>query len=126
MVYGLEHVALCAKEPKKLVDWYVEYLNFRIVYDNGKGTYFIALPEGDMIEIFAADIDTDKSSSNGSGLRHLALSVNDFETVVEKLKGAGVQELPELAKVNDKIKTYFFRDPEGNILHLIYRVDPLY
>ena len=126
MVYGIEHVAICAKDPKKLVDWYVEYLNFRLVYDNGKGTYFIALPEGDMLEIIAEGADVDKSCATASGIRHLALSVNDFETVVDRLKGAGVEEIPELAKVKDKIKTYFFRDPEGNIIHLIYRVNPLY
>jgi predicted enzyme related to lactoylglutathione lyase len=58
------------------------------------------------------------------GLRHLALAVDDFENVYGKLKAAGTQFLtePVSSKGNQVV---FFTDPEGNILHLIQREQPM-
>ena len=110
MIQGIEHIAVCAKDTAKLKDWYMEMFDFKQVYDNGKGTYFVAAPDGSMIEIIAAKQDTGKCDGADLGIRHFALSVgeNDFDATSSK-----------------GIKTFFFRDIEGNIFHLIYRPQPL-
>ena len=58
------------------------------------------------------------------GLRHLALTVADFDAAYEQLKKKKVSFLgePQESKGN---RTVFFTDPEGNILHLLYRATPL-
>lgn len=126
MITGIEHIAVCAKDTAKLKDWYVKMFDFKVVYDNGKGTYFVAAPDGSMIEIIAADKDMGKNEPNDSGVRHFALSVTDdgFDDMVEKLKAEGVEVVTD-AKEKNGIKTFFFRDIEGNIFHLIYRPNPL-
>ncbi len=40
MVNGIEHVAVVSKDTAALKDWYMEMYGGRVVYDNGKGTYF--------------------------------------------------------------------------------------
>ena len=127
MIQGIEHIAVCAKDTAKLKDWYMEMFDFKQVYDNGKGTYFVAAPDGSMIEIIAAKQDTGKCDSADLGIRHFALSVgeNDFDAMVKKLKDAGVEVVTEAATSSKGIKTFFFRDIEGNIFHLIYRPQPL-
>ena len=126
MITGIEHIAVCAKDTAKLKDWYVKMFDFKVVYDNGKGTYFVAAPDGSMIEIIAADKDMGKNEPNDSGVRHFALSITDdgFDAMVEKLKVEGVEVVTD-AKEKNGIKTFFFRDIEGNIFHLIYRPNPL-
>ncbi len=126
MITGIEHIAVCAKDTAALKDWYVKMFDFKVVYDNGKGTYFVAAPDGSMIEIIAADKDMGKNEPNDSGVRHFALSVTDdgFEKMVEKLKAEGVEVVTDVKEKNG-IKTFFFRDIEGNIFHLIYRPNPL-
>lgn len=57
MVYGIEHTAIAARDSKALAEWYVKTFGCRIVYDNGKGTYFTAFENGDMFEIISADAD---------------------------------------------------------------------
>ena len=126
MITGIEHIAVCAKDTAALKDWYVKMFDFKVVYDNGKGTYFVAAPDGSMIEIIVADKDMGKNEPNDSGVRHFALSVTDdgFEKMVEKLKAEGVEVVTDVKEKNG-IKTFFFRDIEGNIFHLIYRPNPL-
>ena len=126
MITGIEHIAVCAKDTAALKDWYVKIFDFKVVYDNGKGAYFVAAPDGSMIEIIAADKDMGKNQPNDSGVRHFALSVtNDgFDKMVEKLKAENVEVVTDVIEKNG-IKTFFFRDIEGNIFHLIYRPNPL-
>ena len=126
MITGIEHIAVCAKDTAALKDWYVKMFDFKVVYDNGKGTFFVAAPDGSMIEIIAADKDMGKNEPNDSGVRHFALSVTDdgFDKMVEKLKAEGVEVVTDVKEKNG-IKTFFFRDIEGNIFHLIYRPNPL-
>lgn len=126
MITGIEHIAVCARDTAALKDWYVKMFDFKVVYDNGKGTYFVAAPDGSMIEIIAADKDMGKNEPNDSGVRHFALSVTDdgFDKMVEKLKVEGVEVVTDVKEKNG-IKTFFFRDIEGNIFHLIFRPNPL-
>ena len=97
MITGIEHIAVCAKDTAALKDWYVKMFDFKVVYDNGKGTFFVAAPDGSMIEIIAADKDMGKNEPNDSGVRHFALSVTDdgFDKMVEnsaKPKASGITQ----------------------------------
>ena len=125
MIKGIEHVAIFAKDTDMLKDWYIKMFEFRVVYDNGKGTYFLMAPDGAMIEFVKTSEVVDAVGDKVIGVRHLALSVDDFEDMVEKLMSEGVNVVSEPAVSATGIKTFFFRDPEGNVLHLIYRPEPL-
>ena len=126
MITGIEHIAVCAKDTAVLKDWYVKMFDFKVVYDNGKGTYFVAAPDGSMIEIITSDRDMGKNEPADSGVRHFALSVTEdgFDKMTQKLKAEGVEIVTDVKEKNG-IKTFFFRDIEGNIFHLIYRPQPL-
>jgi glyoxylase I family protein len=59
-----------------------------------------------------------------AGLRHLALSVTDFDGTYARLKAKGVQFLTDAQK-SEGNSLAFFSDPDGNILHLLHREKPL-
>jgi len=128
MVLGIEHTAIASKNSKELADWYVKVFGCKIVYDNGKGTYFTAFENGDMFEIILATEDKPCDLEKTAGIRHIALSVSSegFDELVPVLKAdKRVEEVHDVS-VNDKgLKTYWFRDIEGNFMHLIYRPTPL-
>ena len=42
MIAGIEHIAVCSKDTAALKDWYIKVFGMKQVYDNGKGTYFVA------------------------------------------------------------------------------------
>ena len=125
MKIGIEHIAIYAKDSKKLSDWYKELFDGEIVYDNGKGTYFLAFSDKSMIEFCSCEDENIPTEMVSPGLRHIAISVDDFETLTNKVIAANAEVIKE-ASVNEKgIGTFFFRDLEGNILHLISRPEPL-
>lgn len=127
MVQAIEHVAIFAKDTKALSDWYAKMFDLKLVYDNGKGTYFLAFPSGDMIEFVKPDIPCAAAHDKACGIRHLALAVSrdGFDGMVKKLKDSGAEVVADVTESKTGVKTFFFRDPEGNVSHLIYRPEPL-
>jgi len=125
MILGIEHIAIFAKDTASLSEWYAKNLNGEIVYDNGKGTYFVAFENKSMIEFCKSDSENAPTSLETAGIRHIAITTNDFENDVLKIKSTGVEIIKEATVSAKGIGTMFFRDPEGNILHFISRVEPL-
>lgn len=125
MKIGIEHLAIYAKNTKALSDWYKDMFDGEVVYDNGKGTYFVAFSDKSMIEFCSAESENVPTELNTPGIRHIAMSVDEFDALAKRVVDSGAPILKE-ANVNAKgIGTIFFRDPEGNIVHLISRPEPL-
>jgi catechol 2,3-dioxygenase-like lactoylglutathione lyase family enzyme len=127
MVIGIEHLAVISKDTDKIKDWYLKMFGGEIVYDNKKGTYFIAFSDKSMIEFIKSDIENGTNELKTGGIRHIALAVSKegFDSTVAKLREEKVEILTEVSESAAGIKTIFFRDIDGNILHLIYRPNPL-
>lgn len=126
MVFGIEHLAIIAKDTKALTDWYTKMFDTEVVYDNGKGTIFLAFSDKSMIEFIPAEeSEREDLAPKRQGIRHIAISVDDFENAVSRLMAENVEVVAEPATSAKGISTFFFRDIEGNILHLIYRPEPL-
>jgi len=123
MIQGIEHTAIASPDPAALAQWYVDTLGFVINY-RGSTAFFVKAPDGSMIEIIPAEGERGPGTLKSPGLRHLALSVTDFDSVYAGLQARNVKFLdaPLESKGN---KVVFFTDPEGNILHLLQRATPL-
>jgi glyoxylase I family protein len=120
---GLEHTAIAAKSPKALADWYVATLGFVINFEYD-GNYFVKAPNGAMLEIIPSQGDAAETGMRTPGIRHLAVSVADFDQAHAELKAKGVHFRGEPFE-NQGNRLVFFDDCEGNILHLIHRQKPL-
>ena len=128
MVSGIEHIAIASYDTAALKDWYIEMFGGKVVYDNGKGTYFLQFADGSEIEFVSAQQDKPEDTEKTAGIRHIAFAVTPkaFDESVPKLKAdARVTEIHDVSENAKGIKTYWFRDIEGNYAHLIYRPDPL-
>lgn len=128
MVQGIEHIAVVSKDTAGLKDWYMDMYGGRVVYDNGKGTYFLQFADGSMIEFVMAQSDKAADEEKQAGIRHIAFSVSyhEFDVIVEKLKAdSRVEEVHDVSENAKGLKTYWYRDIEGNFSHLIYRPNPL-
>lgn len=126
MKFGIEHFAIIANDTKKLTDWYKRVFSLETVYDNGKGTIFLAFPDKSMIEFIPAlEEGTKNPNPKRAGMRHIAISVDEFDECVEMLRKEGVDVVTEASTSAKGVSTFFFRDVEGNVLHLIKRPEPL-
>jgi glyoxylase I family protein len=104
----------------------VERLGFVISYASSSGkAVFVKAPNGSMIEIIEANqTPRPPVDMKSPGLRHMALTVADFDVAYARLQEAGVSFLTEKA-VSGGNATVFFTDCDGNILHLLHREKPL-
>lgn len=123
MFKGIEHFAIASRNPKQLVDFYVAYLEFAMTYEYA-GNYFIEAANGGLIEVIPAEGEPPVNEMRTPGLRHIALAVDDFDAAYSKLRGQGIKFEGE-PYTNQGNKLVFFRDPDGNLLHLIQREKPL-
>ena len=123
MFQGLEHTALASPDPRRLADWYVQHLGFRINFEYD-GNFFVKAANGTMLEIIPSEGDTPVNGMKIPGLRHLAIAVTDFDAAYRQLKEQGVEILKEPSS-NQGNRLVFFADTDGNILHLIQREKPL-
>ncbi|MDR3566355.1 MAG: VOC family protein [Negativicutes bacterium] len=127
MFLGFEHAAIVAKETKMMADWYVKMFDFQVVADNGKSpaTYMLKAPNATALEILPATsgepADYDQLLV---GIRHLSLAVDDFEAALKFLQDNGVSGFFDERR-SERHRLMYFRDPEGNLLHLIWRAKPL-
>lgn len=118
----LEHIGICAKDTVSLKDWYVKYFNLEIVYDNKKDkpTFILKFPDGGLLEIYAAESESDKYGNKNQGIRHLAFGSDNIEAEYERLK-KDVSIEKDLSANTKGTKTFFFRDLEGNMIHYVQR-----
>lgn len=123
MIRGIEHTAIATPDPGALAQWYVDTLGFAINY-RGSTAVFVKAPDGTMIEFIPAEGERGPNTLKSPGLRHLALTVDDFEAAYGALQRKGVHFLGEPSESKGN-KVVFFTDPEGNILHLLQRTMPL-
>ncbi len=124
---AIEHVGVAAGDTAALADWYKNTFGWREVMrtDANPPTVFLATPAGDMVEILPAKTSPAGEKHNfDRGYVHLAIRVKDYEAAVEHIRKAGgrLEGDPIDAKGT---KVRFFRDPEGNLLHIIRRPQPL-
>jgi catechol 2,3-dioxygenase-like lactoylglutathione lyase family enzyme len=127
MYSGIEHFAISAKDTARLARWYRDLLGFTVAYDNQKEppTFFIRLGTGSLLELIpAGEAVRQGRKTNDPGMSHFALSVGDFERAQADLRAKGI-ELRDIREASRGVKVGYFDDPEGNLVQVIYRPEPL-
>jgi len=122
--FSLEHLGLPARDPVALKDWYVRVLGAKLVFDNGEAppAFFVALPGGGLIEIYAGDFARKDIGNNKlNGWRHVALRVDSIEPAKAELEKRGVKFTEPIKTAAGGGRVLFFKDAEGNLLHLVER-----
>lgn len=130
MLYnGIEHIGIASSDTQRLSNWYCEVLGYSVAFDNGKQPPTFLLtgpgPAGGMLEILPAKQALQLAPvRDDAGIRHLAVSVDDFDAAYEALRSRQITFISEPASSHGN-RVVFFADCDGNILHLICRQQPI-
>ncbi len=122
MYNGIEHTAIATPNPEALANWYARNLEMPIVHRYG-GNVFVRAMDGTMLELIPSHGEAVETANRTPGIRHLAIRVADFDAGVRDLGSKGIKIFEFVQAGPNRLA--FFRDPEGNILHLIHRSEPL-
>ena len=124
MTIGIDHVAIAAKDPQALADWYVEVLGFEVVSHNGQSppTVLVGGPSGASIEIMPDNgRPIVEHGWADPGIRHLALRVENLDDARASLEAAGRREIRPGGEAMGGGTLWNFDDPEGNVLQIVER-----
>ena len=121
MFKGIEHTAIASPDPETLGQWYEAKLDFPIVH-RYSGNVFVRASDGTMLEIIPSEGERPETGIKTPGIRHLAVTVDDYDAGVKELQSRGVEIFEEVTAGPNRLA--FFRDPDDNILHLIFRGVP--
>jgi glyoxylase I family protein len=124
MKFRTEHLGLAAQAPAALKEWYVKALGAKLALQSGATppAYLLALPGGLLLEIYQGEEVLDRTGCNSlAGWRHLALRVNSIAQAKRTLMKRGVNFPEPIKPAGGGGRVLFFRDPEGNLLHLVER-----
>ena len=122
-IKGIEHVAIATSNPRELANWYIQHLNFMPLLETS-GTVYIKSHNSVVLEFVKAEDVPPPPKVRDAGLRHIAFAVDHLETAKAELAARGVKF--EKAPISlPGMRLFFFRDPEGNHLHLVQREAPL-
>ena len=123
MFKGIEHFAIASPNPERLAEYYVTTLDFEITYAYS-GNFFIQAQDGSLIEIVPSEGERPHTAMRTPGMRHIAISVDDFDGAFRRLQESGTKFEGE-PYMNDGNRLAFFKDIDGNLIHLIHREKPI-
>jgi glyoxylase I family protein len=124
MKFTVEHLGLAARDSVSLKDWYVRVLGAEVVFDSGRKppAFLLNLPGGLTLEIYSAEAMLAETGNNLlAGWRHLALQVESIESAKAALESGRVNFTELVKPAVGGGRVLFFRDAEGNLLHLVER-----
>ena len=124
MNFAVEHIGLAARDTVALKDWYAAVLGSREVFADGKSppAFLIEMAGGLLIEIYPSDTSVDVTGNNKlAGWRHLAMRVDSIESARDELARRGVIFEEPIKPAGGGGRVLFFKDGEGNLLHLVER-----
>jgi glyoxylase I family protein len=123
MNISVEHIAIPAKNPVALKDWYERVLGAKLIFDNGENPPACLISLGHVwLEIYAAEKSLPETADNKlAGFRHLALRVDSLDAAKTELEKRGVTFTETIKPAGGGGRVLFFADPEGNLLHLVER-----
>src|SRR5438067_10416356 len=120
---GVDHVAIAARDPIGLADWYCRILGFRSVFNNAKERpiHILAGAGGGMIEMLPDDESQPPNRELlNRGLSHLAIRVANLQAAIASLNAAGIEVAEPFAAMGGGMVANF-RDPEGNVCQVVER-----
>ena len=118
MFNQLHHIAIICSDYQRSKQFYTENLGFKVireVYREERDSYKLdlSLNGAYIIELFSfPDPPTRTSRPEACGLRHLAFSVSDIESTVDKLSKKGIECEPVRIDEYTGRKFTFFADPD--------------
>ena len=90
-------------------------------------TYFLKVGDESMIEIYPMknELDNTNMDKTYQGVRHICFYTDDIEKENQNLINNNVTVIDPLTDNKKGVKTVWFKDIEGNILHFIQREEKL-
>ncbi len=127
MKFTIEHLGLAAQQSAGVLEGLLVcacMLDAKVVFENSQNPpgFFVSFAAGTLIEIYQGESTLAETGNNSlAGWRHLAVQVESIEAARTELERRGVKFIDPVKPAGGGGRVLFFRDGEGNLLHLVER-----
>ena len=115
MGFGIHHLHVKTRDPKKTMQFYVDTLGATLLAEVGGRGYRVSL-HGLQLNITSI-IDTQKREQR-YGIEHLAVDTDDYAETLARMRANGVRVLEELTPASGR-RVCFLEAPDGAQIELI-------
>lgn len=120
MIHKLEHVGVMVKDMDVSIRFYTEVIGLQLVgrerLDEETELSFLSFPATDNVQVELISRGHDELPEKGK-VDHIAFTVSDIESEIERLKGLGVKMIDEEPRtILGGVKIAFFYGPDGERL----------
>ena len=140
MIKAVRHTGIVVRNLKKSVEFYLALGFVKNNRDMEEGVFIdtvvglqntklewvkLKAPDGYLLELLQYHSHPEQESitkqkSNQLGCSHLAFSVNDINTVCEKIEKIGGSMVnPPMLTIDKKVKVAYCHDNEGNLMEIV-------
>jgi glyoxylase I family protein len=114
---NVNHVAVIVSNLEVSWDFYINKLGFTLIHELDRPerqSTILYLDAGNcIIELFSFPAPPKRlARPEACGLRHLAFTVDDFDSTIEKLNGMNIPTEPVRVDARTGKKMTFFKDPD--------------
>jgi len=109
----IRHLAILARNPKKMADYYTRVFDMEIIHKNPQGTAFFLSDGYITMAVLPHRLDTDGSV----GLNHFGFQVDDIAAISRKIVAFDIEE-PKKRPADRPYAEFRACDTEGNCFDL--------
>lgn len=118
--HGLNHAAIGVLDLKESIDFYTEILGFKVYYFQDQDWAMVSMKETTLSFVKVNEIS---KPTKGSHPNHLGITLptkEDVDLAYQHLKRHDVKILCEPQGHRDESYGFYFKDPSGNVMEIIY------
>jgi len=115
---GLRHLALNVADIQKMTDFYVQVIEMKIEWQPDPKNVYLTTGSDNL-----ALHEVESVVQGVTSMDHFGFVVQTAEEVdewAEKIKKAGIPFAKEVKTHRDGARSFYFRDPEENLIQIIY------
>jgi len=119
-ILRLDHVTIQVEDIPRSIKFYTEKLGFVVNEKTRDNDEYASVECGNaIIDLYGKGSLRQLRQGKETGLVHIALKIKDFDATCEELIRRGVEfHIKAFFQPKSGRKIAFFKDPDGNILHI--------
>jgi lactoylglutathione lyase len=122
-ITSIGHVAIRVKDFDRSLEFYVGKLGFsemfRLDRDGRLWIIYLRVTDDQYLELFSDATGDRAPATEGVGLNHLCLTVDDIDAVIDQLAATGIPLTRPKKMAIDRNNQAWIEDPDGNRIELM-------
>lgn len=115
---GIRHIALNVRDPQAAKNFYIRVLQMRVEWEPDPDNVYLTFQGHDNLALHRASGPVNEGALDHFGF--LVPQLDDVDAWYAHIKKQGVSIVREIKTHRDGARSFYFRDPDGNTIQLIF------